>query len=163
MSSEAGQVRQIASAAGVVGVATLLSRVLGFVRDMAFAWLFGAGMMADAFFVAFRIPSTLRELLGEGALSAAFIPAFSRTATREGRQAAWDLASVVMGTLVVVLAAVTVLGILLAPWIVHVLAPGFAETPGKLALTIQLLFFSEVMLDQQRERFRIVQVVIEFV
>jgi len=139
MSSEAGQVRQIASAAGVVGVATLLSRVLGFVRDMAFAWLFGAGMMADAFFVAFRIPSTLRELLGEGALSAAFIPAFSRTATREGRQAAWDLASVVMGTLVVVLAAVTVLGILLAPWIVHVLAPGFAETPGKLALTIQLL------------------------
>jgi putative peptidoglycan lipid II flippase len=139
MTTQAGQVQQIASAAGIVGIATLLSRILGFVRDMAFAWLFGAGMMADAFFVAFRIPSTLRELLGEGALSAAFIPAFTRTATREGRQAAWDLASVVMGTLIVVLAIVTVSGILLAPWIVRVLAPGFAEIPGKLALTIQLL------------------------
>lgn len=139
MNPQAGQVRQIASAAGVVGVATLLSRVLGFIRDMAFAWLFGAGMMADAFFVAFRIPSTLRELLGEGALSAAFVPAFTRTATREGRQAAWDLASVVMGTLVVVLTVVTVLGALLAPWVVRLLAPGFAEIPGKLTLTVQLL------------------------
>jgi putative peptidoglycan lipid II flippase len=139
MTTQASQVRQIASAAGVVGVATLLSRVLGFVRDMAFAWLFGAGMMADAFFVAFRIPSTLRELLGEGALSAAFVPVFTRTATREGRQAAWDLASVVMGTLVVVLAGVTLLGVVFSPGIVRLLAPGFAEIPGKLALTIQLL------------------------
>jgi putative peptidoglycan lipid II flippase len=139
MSSPTGQVRQIASAAGVVGVATLASRILGFVRDMAIAWLFGAGLLADAFFVAFRIPSTLRELLGEGALSAAFVPAFTRTATREGRQAAWDLASAVMGTLVVVLAAVTLLGVLLAPGIVRVLAPGFTEIPGKLSLTAQLL------------------------
>ena len=139
MTTQAGQVRQIASAAGVVGMATLLSRVLGFVRDMAIAWLFGAGMLADAFFVAFRIPSTLRELLGEGALSAAFVPAFTRTATRDGRQAAWDLASMVMGTLVVVLAAVTILGVLFAPWIVRVLAPGFAGIPGKLPLTVQLL------------------------
>jgi putative peptidoglycan lipid II flippase len=139
MTAQEGHVRQIASAAGVVGIATLLSRVLGFVRDMAIAWLFGAGMLADAFFVAFRIPSTLRELLGEGALSAAFVPAFSRTAAREGRQAAWDLASVVMGTLVVILVAVTILGVLLAPWIVRVLAPGFAEVPGKLSLTVHLL------------------------
>jgi putative peptidoglycan lipid II flippase len=141
MSSQAGQVRQIASAAGVVGMATLLSRVLGFVRDMAIAWLFGAGMLADAFFVAFRIPSTLRELLGEGALSAAFVPAFTRTATRDGRQAAWDLASVVMGTLVVVLAAVSLLGVLFAPAIVWALAPGpgFSDIPGKIALTTQLL------------------------
>jgi putative peptidoglycan lipid II flippase len=141
MSKQAGQVRQIASAAGVVGMATLLSRVLGFVRDMAIAWLFGAGMLADAFFVAFRIPSTLRELLGEGALSAAFIPAFTRTATRDGRQAAWELVSVVMGTLVVVLAAVSLLGVLLAPAIVWALAPGpgFSDIPGKIALTTQLL------------------------
>jgi putative peptidoglycan lipid II flippase len=141
MTAQEGQVRQIASAAGVVGMATLLSRALGFVRDMAFAWLFGAGMMADAFFVAFRIPSTLRELLGEGALSAAFVPAFTRTATREGRQAAWDLASVVMGTLVVVLAVVSLLGVLFAPAIVWILAPGpgFADIPGKIALTAQLL------------------------
>ncbi len=141
MTAQEGHVRQIASAAGVVGMATLLSRVLGFVRDMAIAWLFGAGMLADAFFVAFRIPSTLRELLGEGALSAAFVPAFTRTATRDGRQAAWDLASVVMGTLVVVLAAVSLLGVLFAPAIVWALAPGpgFSDIPGKIALTTQLL------------------------
>lgn len=139
MTTQAGHVRQIASAAGVVSAATLFSRLLGFVRDMAIAWLFGAGMLADAFFVAFRIPSTLRELLGEGALSAAFIPTFTRTATREGRDAAWDLASAVMGTLVVVLAGVTLLGVLLAPVIVRLLAPGFAEVPGKLHLTVQLL------------------------
>jgi putative peptidoglycan lipid II flippase len=139
MTTHAGHVRQIASAAGIVSIATLASRLLGFVRDMAIAWLFGASMLADAFFVAFRIPSTLRELLGEGALSAAFIPTFTRTATREGRQAAWDLASAVMGTLVVVLAGVTILGVVFAPGIVRVLAPGFAETPGKTPLTVQLL------------------------
>lgn len=139
MTTQAGHVRQIASAAGIVSTATLVSRVLGFVRDMAIAWLFGAGMMADAFFAAFRIPSTLRELLGEGALSAAFVPAFTRTATREGRQAAWGLASAVMGTLVVVLAGVTLVGVILAPGIVRVIAPGFASIPGKLPLTAQLL------------------------
>ena len=141
MTSDAGHVRQIASAATIVSAATLVSRVLGFVRDMTIAWLFGAGMLADAFFMAFRIPSTLRELLGEGALSAAFIPSFTRTATREGRQAAWDLASAVMGTLVVVLLGVTLLGVILAPGIVHVMAwgPGFTGIPGKIPLTIQLL------------------------
>ena len=139
MSTHAGQVRQIASAAGIVSLATLVSRLLGFVRDMAIAWLLGAGMMADAFFAAFRIPGTLRELLGEGALSAAFIPTFTRTATREGRQAAWDLASAVLGTLVVVLAGVTIIGVILAPEIVLVLVPSFAKVPGKMPLTIHLL------------------------
>jgi putative peptidoglycan lipid II flippase len=141
MTTHAGHVRRIASASSIVSIATLASRMLGFVRDMTIAWLFGAGLMADAFFVAFRIPSTLRELLGEGALSAAFIPTFTRTATQEGREAAWDLASVVMGTLVVVLAGVTLLGVVFAPGIVRILAsgPSFAEIPGKVTLTIQLL------------------------
>lgn len=139
MSAHASHVRQIASAASIVSGATLLSRALGFVRDMAIAWLFGAGLVADAFFVAFRIPSTLRELLGEGALSAAFIPTFTQTATRQGREAAWELASAVLGTLMVVLAGVTLAGVLLAPGIVHLLAPGFAQVPGKQSLTIALL------------------------
>ena len=138
-SAGSASVRKIASAAGVVGLATLLSRALGFVRDMAIAWLFGAGMVADAFFVAFRIPSTLRELLGEGALSAAFIPAFARTTARDGQGAAWALASKVLGTLAVVLAVVSLTGVLLAPWVVQILAPGFAAVPGKLALTAGLL------------------------
>lgn len=135
----ASPVSQIASAAGVVSLATLLSRVLGFVRDMVIAWLFGAGMAADAFFAAFRLPSTFRELLGEGALSAAFIPTFTRTATREGRPAAWRLASRVMGTLAVVLAGVTALGMLFAPEIAALLTPGWAREPEKLALTARLL------------------------
>ena len=137
--SASRSVRQIASAAGIVGAATLASRTLGFVRDMAFAWLFGTGMVADAFFAAFRIPSTLRELLGEGALSAACTPAFTRTATREGRAATWNLVSKVLGTLLVILAAVTGIGVLCAPWIVHVIAYGFAAVPGKLPLTVTLL------------------------
>jgi putative peptidoglycan lipid II flippase len=106
---------------------------------MAIAWLLGAGMAADAFFVAFRIPSTLRELLGEGALSAAFIPVFARTTAGAGAAAAWALASRVLGTLTVVLVAVSAAGIALAPGIVWVLAPGFDAIPGKLALTITLL------------------------
>jgi putative peptidoglycan lipid II flippase len=132
-------IAQIASAAGVVSLATLASRVLGFVRDMALAWLLGAGMAADAFFAAFRIPSTLRELLGEGALSAAFIPTFTQTITREGRPAAWRLVSAVLGTLLVVLAAITALGVLFAPEIARVVAWGFAKNPDKLALTARLL------------------------
>ena len=132
-------VRQIASAASVVSLATLASRLLGFVRDMALAWLFGAGMMADAFFAAFRIPSTLRELLGEGALSAAFIPVFTRTAADAGRPAAWALASRVLGSLMAVLAVVTLLGVLFAPALVALLTPGFAQNPEKLALTATLL------------------------
>jgi putative peptidoglycan lipid II flippase len=132
-------IRQIASAAGVVGATTLASRVLGFVRDMALAWLFGAGMVADCFFVAFRIPSTLRELFGEGALSAAFIPAFTKTAEREGREAAWRLANAVLGTLLLLLVLVAGAGVLFAPEIVRVLAPGFGLVPGKSALTVTLL------------------------
>jgi putative peptidoglycan lipid II flippase len=106
---------------------------------MIFAWLFGAGMVADAFFAAFRIPSTLRELLGEGALSAAFVPAFTRTASRDGRAAAWAMASKVMGTLLIVLVLVTAAGVVLAPWIAQVIAFGFGKVPGKLALTTTLL------------------------
>lgn len=139
MTASGGAIRQIASAAGLVSLATLLSRLLGFVRDMAIAWLFGAGMLADAFFVAFRIPSTLRELLGEGALSAAVVPTFTRTAAREGLGAAWGLASRVLGTLMALLALLTGLGVVLAPLIVAGLAPGFAQNPEKLALTVELL------------------------
>src|SRR6058998_1369689 len=68
---------QVVEAAGVIGLATLLSRILGFARDMVLARLFGAGLAADAFFVAYRIPNLLRELFAEGSMSAAFIPVFS--------------------------------------------------------------------------------------
>src|SRR5919204_5462578 len=86
---------QVVKAAGVIGLATLLSRILGFVRDMVLARLFGAGLAADAFFVAYRIPNLLRELFAEGSMSAAFIPIFSEYQTLRARRDAWELASAV--------------------------------------------------------------------
>ncbi len=132
------ETRQVVRAAGVVGAATLLSRVLGFVRDMVVARAFGASHVADAFYVAYRIPSLLRELFAEGSMSAAFVPVFTQTLTSESREEARRLACAAFSLILVVVAAVTVLGIAFAPWIVAVIAPGFGDDPGKTALTTDL-------------------------
>jgi putative peptidoglycan lipid II flippase len=129
---------QITKATGVIGLATLLSRIMGFLRDMVLARLFGAGLAADAFFVAYRIPNMLRELFAEGSMSAAFIPVFTEYLTQRSRRDAWELASAVFTTLLTLLTGVTLLGILFSPFIVKLLAPGFSEEPEKLALTILL-------------------------
>lgn len=125
-------------AAGVVGAATFSSRILGFIRDMVLARLFGATPSADAFFVAFRIPSLLRELFAEGSMSSAFIPVFTEYRTQRGKQEAWELASATFTTLLTIVILVTIGGILAAPWLVHLLAPGFQADPDKLALTTLL-------------------------
>ncbi len=130
--------RSVMEAAGLVGAATFSSRILGFIRDMVLARLFGATPAADAFFVAFRIPSLLRELFAEGSMSSAFIPVFTEYRTLRSKQDAWELASAVFTTLLTVVTAVTVLGILAAPWIVGLLAPGFRADPEKFALTTLL-------------------------
>src|SRR5881275_841226 len=129
---------QVVEAAGVIGAATLLSRILGFARDMVLARLFGAGLAADAFFVAYRIPNLLRELFAEGSMSAAFIPVFTEYHTLRAKRDAWELASAVFTTLLTVLTLVTMLGILAAPGIVWLLAPGFHGDPSKLAVTTYL-------------------------
>jgi len=123
-------------AAGVVGLAVLCSRLLGLAREQIFAALFGGGRVMDAFTIAFRIPNLLRDLFAEGALSTAFVTVFSRTAALEGTAAAWRLADKVATLTVVALSAITVLGILSAPWLVALLAPGF--DPAKAALTVTL-------------------------
>jgi len=123
-------------AAGVVALAVLCSRVLGLAREQIFAALFGGGRVMDAFTIAFRIPNLLRDLFAEGALSTAFVTVFTRTATLESDAAAWRLANKVATLLAVTLSAITVLGILSAPWLVAALAPGF--DPGKAALTVTL-------------------------
>ena len=105
---------------------------------MVLARLFGATPAADAFFVAFRIPSLLRELFAEGSMSSAFIPVFTEYRTMRGKQEAWELASAVFTTLLTVVTLVTIAGILAAPWLVQVLAPGFQEDPEKLALATLL-------------------------
>lgn len=130
--------RHLIRAAGVVGAATLLSRALGYVRDMTIALYFGAGFASDAFFAAFRIPGLLRELLGEGALSASFIPVFAGEVERAGRPRAMRLAGAAFTALAAAAGVFTVLGILLAPALVTIVAPGFRETAGKWELTVTL-------------------------
>src|SRR5450755_3285588 len=123
-------------AASVVGLAVLCSRVLGLAREQIFAALFGGGAMMDAFTIAFRIPNLLRDLFAEGALSTAFITIFSKSISRDGDAAAFRLANKVTTLTLVALSGITVLGIIFAPWIISVLAPGF--DPQKQALTVTL-------------------------
>ena len=123
-------------AAGVVGLAVLCSRVLGLAREQIFAALFGGGRVMDAFTIAFRIPNLLRDLFAEGALSTAFVTVFTRTATLQDSGAEWRLANKVATLAVVTLSAITLFGIITAPWLVALLAPGF--DPAKAALTVTL-------------------------
>ena len=131
--SSAGKVNT--KAAGIVGMAVMCSRVLGLIREQVFAWLFGGGKEMDAFTVAFRTPNLLRDLFAEGALSTAFVTTFSKKIATEGEAAAWQLANKVATLASIFMSGVVVVGIVVAPIVVHVLAPGFADTPGKMELT----------------------------
>src|SRR4029078_4258919 len=128
----------LVKAAGVIGIATFSSRILGFIRAMVLGRLFGAPPAADAFYVAFRVPSLLRELFAEGSMSAAFIPVFTEYRSQKSQREAWELASAVFTTLLTIVTLVTLVCILVAPWLVQVLAPGFHSSPEKLALTTLL-------------------------
>ena len=128
----------VSRAAGTVGFFTLLSRILGLVRDMVVAKFFGTGMVADAFFVAFRIPNLLRRLFAEGSLTIAFIPVFTEYLNQKSRQDAFQVARIVLTLLATLLAVVTLLGILLSPWIVRIMAPGFGGPGIKYELTVLL-------------------------
>jgi putative peptidoglycan lipid II flippase len=116
---------KVAKAAGVVGAATLASRIMGYVRDMVMSWAFGTTAAADAFYVAYRIPNLLRELLAEGSMSAAFIPVFTETLTKGSKDEAKRLANAVLARLLVILVIATVLGIIFAPYIVKLMALGW--------------------------------------
>jgi len=129
---------RITRAFGIVGVATFLSRILGLVREMAIAYYFGASMAADSFFVAFQIPNILRILLAEGSLSIAFIPVFSETLVKKGREEALKLAHAAFTILTIILIIITVLGIVFASPLIKIMVPGFAKIPGKTELTILL-------------------------
>lgn len=121
-----------------VALGTLVSRILGLVREQVFAHLFGAGMAADAFFAAFRIPNLLRDLFAEGALSSAFVPVFKQDMKEKGNAAAFELAQVCFTVLTIVLAVIIIVGALLSPWLVKVIAFGFGDIPGKAELTTRL-------------------------
>ncbi|MCB5190408.1 murein biosynthesis integral membrane protein MurJ [Methylobacillus arboreus] len=127
-------------ALAAVGSMTFISRVLGFVRDTLIARVFGAGIYTDAFFVAFKIPNLLRRLFAEGAFSQAFVPVLAEYKNRRGPEATQDLISNVATFLGVVLMAVTIIGMLAAPVIAYVSAPGWAHSePETFALTVDML------------------------
>jgi len=128
----------VTHAAGVVSMATLLSRILGYVRDMVMASYFGAGLASDAFIAAFRVPNLLRRLFGEGSLSIAFVPVFAECLSHQGKAEAERLAASALRLVTITLVLVSVAGIVLAPVIVRMLAYGFTSDPEKFALCIHL-------------------------
>src|SRR5688500_14145423 len=128
----------VARSAGLVGIATMASRLLGLLRDWGFLTAFGAGHVMDAYNVAFRLPNLVRDLFAEGAMSAAFIPTFTRELHTKGKDAAWELGRIVMTGLIAVTGVITVAGILLAAPLTAWIAPEYAATPGKLELTTTL-------------------------
>jgi putative peptidoglycan lipid II flippase len=118
---------------------TFISRILGFARDAIVARLFGAGLMTDAFFVAFRIPNLLRRLFAEGAFSQAFVPILAEYKSRRGEENTKLLVDHVSGVLAIALFVVSVAGVLAAPAIIYVTAPGFTARPEKYELSVQML------------------------
>lgn len=129
---------KVAKAAGIVGAATMVSRIFGVIRDMVIAAFFGAGWMTDAFWVAFRIPNMFRRLLGEGSLTVSFVPVFTEYLQKKTKEEALELADNAFTILSIILAAVSVLGILLSPLIVGLIAPGFLARPDQFALAVFL-------------------------
>ncbi len=125
-------------AAGAMGAATLISRVMGLVREQVFAVLFGAGNATDAFNIAFRIPNLLRDLFAEGAMSAALVPTFTRVRKEEGERRAWRTAGLVFRTLFFVVLILAVAGIVFAPQLVSLYADSFKKVPGKYEITVAM-------------------------
>ena len=133
----------IVRSAGVVSAAVFLSRITGLVREVVFAKYFGAGMVYDAFVAAFRIPNLLRDLLAEGALSAAFVTTFSQYLAGKGEAEAYRLSNRLATVLVPILAVMCLLGLLFTSTIVDWMFPGFAQVPGKKELTV---FLARIMI-----------------
>lgn len=121
-----------------VGGFTLLSRVTGFVRDILIAGFLGAGLVSDAFFVAFKFPNLFRRLFAEGAFAAAFVPLFAATLEKEGREEAKRFAERTFALLGLVLALLTAVMMIIMPWAMIVFAPGFGDIPGKRELAAEL-------------------------
>jgi putative peptidoglycan lipid II flippase len=141
-----GNQRISTRATGVVGIAILCSRVLGLIREVVFAALFGATRSMDAFLTAFRAPNMLRDLFAEGALSTAFVTTFSRRIATDGDQSAWKLASKVATLTVVFMSAVSILGVVFAPALIHILAPGFPVEKAELTVFLTRIMFPFILL-----------------
>ena len=122
-----------------VSAMTLLSRILGFIRDMVVARIFGAGLGTDAFFVAFKIPNFMRRLFAEGAFAQSFVPVLSEYKTQREHDEIKRLTDDVAGTFGAVLLLITIVGVLAAPLLIAIFAPGFLDEPGKYDLATEML------------------------
>jgi putative peptidoglycan lipid II flippase len=131
--------RALFKATSLVGGMTLISRILGFARDMVLARYFGAGTVMDAFFVAFKIPNFMRRTFGEGAFSLAFVPVISEYKTTRQHHEVEELADRVAGSLGLVLTGITVVGVIAAPVLVWIFAPGFSVHESKYELTVAMV------------------------
>src|SRR6266567_2580164 len=146
MALAAGTQRISTRATGVVGLAILCSRVLGLIREVVFAALFGASRNMDAFLTAFRAPNMLRDLFAEGALSTAFVTTFSQRIATEGDKSAWNLASKVATLTLVFMSAVSLLGVIFAPVLINILAPGFPIEKAELTVLLTRIMFPFILL-----------------
>jgi putative peptidoglycan lipid II flippase len=136
----------VARSAGIVSIAVMFSRLLGLVREMVFARYFGAGFIYDAYQVAFRIPNVLRDLFAEGALSAAFVKVFTDYQINKSEKEAWQLASLVLNALAVVLSVVCIIGIIFSRQFIGIIAEGFSPEKAALAATLTQIMFPFILL-----------------
>ena len=130
--------RQLVKSTSIISMGVFSSRVLGFVRDVVLANLLGTGMIAEAFFVAQRIPNLLRDLVGEGAANAAIVPVLSEYQKTKTKDQWHQFVNVLLAWGTIVLGAITILGFIFAPWIVRLMAPGFIDNPAQYHLTVDL-------------------------
>jgi len=132
------QTERLVRSAGVVSLAVFMSRITGLVRESVMASLFGAGLTYDAFMLGFRIPNLTRDLFAEGALSSAFVPTFTEYLANRGKEEAARLANLVGTALFLIVGSLCAAGVIFAPALVHLLAPGFAAVPGKFELAVRM-------------------------
>lgn len=140
--------RKLIKSTGIIGSATITSRVLGFLRDILIAARFGTGIFADAFFVAFRLPNMLRDMVGEGAMNAAIVPVLTEYSHTRSKEEYWEVARVILNLMLTVLVILSVIGVVFAPLLVRIIAPGFLKDPEKFRTTVVLtrLVFPYILL-----------------
>ena len=129
--------KSLIKSTGIVAFATLLSRILGLIREMVIAGIFGASKGVDAFILAFRIPNLVRRFVAEGCLTISFIPVYTDYLVNKGREEALELAQKTLSILLIVLTIIITLGIIFSPWIVKLMGFGFTD-PDQINMTISL-------------------------
>ncbi|OGM15621.1 murein biosynthesis integral membrane protein MurJ, partial [Candidatus Woesebacteria bacterium RBG_19FT_COMBO_37_29] len=136
---------EITRSAGIVGVITLLSRIMGYARDMVVAYFFGARAETDAFYVAFRIPNLLRRLLAEGSLTVSFIPIFTENLEKKGKEEAKKISDITFTLLFIVLILVSLIGVSFSPFIIKLFASGFKGEIFNLAVNLNRIMFPYIL------------------